>query len=652
MKQTTLGGFMDRYRPTVASLFAGLCMLATAAPAQSSDLISNYSYGTAFNNQRSMARLSDGTLVLMYQKAGTGPGNGLVLAVSEDNGANWTQVLQVAAITNVFPDLVPGPGRSIYAVYATNEDGPSVAFDARFTKVEYNATSGTWVVARTTSIVDAGATNGAFNAVIAQEGSLLWSALRYYEGGNYSVRLYVSADEGATWSYALEADPPGPNSDETAVLVPFGLKLALITYHQNSQFRWRSRDFGAPTGAWAASQLLHQVTDPLGSKSGYSALADDAGQLHLAFGDQGLKHMRTQGGVWGATPTVVSAQGYAPELTTDGSDLWAVWEEPIGTDQNTLVMQRYSHLSGTWIPGRTCLNASCERLPAAAWCYSAAAGSWSDVTLGAANTTTNDVINAATLKTLRDPGDALYVGMTVPFSHLYMSLGTAGSGGDAVWQYWNGSAWTAFVPASGPYACAASKDLVLWPAIGQAPADWAAVSVHGSAALYYVRTLATVGYVTPPRATQVTSYERNRFATVVDRDPAGLTMAWTRGTTAPFTIETRGTTSWTNYGSATPVSVGDGAPPGLALEQNRPNPFNPRTTIHFSLATAGPVRLRVYDVRGRSVATLADGAYAAGAHDVVWNGRTREGVAAAAGVYWYRLEASGTQAARRMILLP
>jgi hypothetical protein len=129
-------------------------------------------------------------------------------------------------------------------------------------------------------------------------------------------------------------------------------------------------------------------------------------------------------------------------------------------------------------------------------------------------------------------------------------------------------------------------------------------------------------------------------------------MAWTRGTTAPFTIETRGTTSWTNYGSATPVSVGDGAPPGLALEQNRPNPFNPRTTIHFSLATAGPVRLRVYDVRGRSVATLADGAYAAGAHDVVWNGRTREGVAAAAGVYWYRLEASGTQAARRMILLP
>jgi hypothetical protein len=654
MKNTTLdGGLMARYGAVVASMVASLCVVAASALAQASSLPSNYSYATAYNNQRSMARLSDGTLVLMYQKGGpVTAGNGLVLMVSEDNGATWTQVLQVAAINNVFPDLVPGPGRSIYVVYSISEDGPGANRDAQFAKVEYDVPTGTWRVTRTAFILDAGPSNAAFNAVVAREGSLLWCALRYFEAGGYSIRLYVSADEGATWSYALEADPPGPKADETAILLPVGSKLALIYYHQDSQFRWRRRDFGAPTNAWTASQLIRQLTVPLGSKSGYSVVADDNGQLHLLFGEGGLKHLRTVGGVWGVTPVVVAPLGYAPAVATDGVDLWAVWEESIGPDQNELVMQRYNGAEGIWDPSRTCFNKSCEHLPGAVWCYSATAGTWSDVTLGAGNSISNDVVHGTTLMTLRDPGDALYVGMSLPFSHLCVLLGTGGGGGDAVWEYWNGSAWTVFDPTSGPYAFATSTNLQLWPIIGQGPADWAKVSVNGSAALYYVRARATVAYLTPPRADQVTSYERNRFAEVVARDPSGLTLAWTRGTDAPYAVEMRGTIPWSDLGQGASVLAVGTTPAGFALEQNRPNPFNPHTTIRFSLATAGPVRLTVYDVRGRSVATLAQGGYGAGTHEVVWDGRARGGAATASGVYWYCLEANGGRATRRMILLP
>lgn len=87
------------------------------------------------------------------------------------------------------------------------------------------------------------------------------------------------------------------------------------------------------------------------------------------------------------------------------------------------------------------------------------------------------------------------------------------------------------------------------------------------------------------------------------------------------------------------------------LDQNRPNPFNPRTEIRFSIPERGSVQLRVFDAAGRVVATLADGTLSAGEHRVVWAGRTDSGAAVASGVYFYRLEAAGLRESKRMVLL-
>ena len=90
----------------------------------------------------------------------------------------------------------------------------------------------------------------------------------------------------------------------------------------------------------------------------------------------------------------------------------------------------------------------------------------------------------------------------------------------------------------------------------------------------------------------------------------------------------------------------------LALEQNRPNPFNPSTTISFTLPGECAVRLEVYDVSGRLVARLVDGArLSAGPHDVEWNGRDVSGRAAASGIYVYRLVAGKETISRKMVLL-
>ena len=93
-----------------------------------------------------------------------------------------------------------------------------------------------------------------------------------------------------------------------------------------------------------------------------------------------------------------------------------------------------------------------------------------------------------------------------------------------------------------------------------------------------------------------------------------------------------------------------------SLNQNVPNPFNPFTRIAFSLAHAGNVTLRIYDVAGRPVRMLVDGWRESGAYSEVWDGRDEIGRAVASGVYLYRLEMHelGSQRyaeTRKMVLL-
>jgi hypothetical protein len=88
-----------------------------------------------------------------------------------------------------------------------------------------------------------------------------------------------------------------------------------------------------------------------------------------------------------------------------------------------------------------------------------------------------------------------------------------------------------------------------------------------------------------------------------------------------------------------------------SLHQNHPNPFNPSTTISFSLRERSRATLAVYDVTGRLVRVLIDEVREAGPHDVTWDGRNRDGSAVTSGVYFYRLEAGEFVETKKMVLL-
>ncbi|QXD16622.1 T9SS type A sorting domain-containing protein [Rhodocaloribacter litoris] len=98
--------------------------------------------------------------------------------------------------------------------------------------------------------------------------------------------------------------------------------------------------------------------------------------------------------------------------------------------------------------------------------------------------------------------------------------------------------------------------------------------------------------------------------------------------------------------TATPVEEMAEVPAAVVLEPNRPNPFNPVTTIAYRLDRPTEVRLAVYDVLGRRVATLVDGLRPAGRHEVVFDATGR-----ASGLYVYRLETPAQVLTRTMVLL-
>ncbi|MXW63493.1 MAG: T9SS type A sorting domain-containing protein [Bacteroidetes bacterium SB0662_bin_6] len=93
-------------------------------------------------------------------------------------------------------------------------------------------------------------------------------------------------------------------------------------------------------------------------------------------------------------------------------------------------------------------------------------------------------------------------------------------------------------------------------------------------------------------------------------------------------------------------------PTGFELHENYPNPFNPSTTIGYSIPSETNVTVRVYDITGRIVKTLVHGqSHAPGTYEIIWDGTGDGGQTLASGTYFYSLEYLGRRDVKAMILL-
>ena len=93
------------------------------------------------------------------------------------------------------------------------------------------------------------------------------------------------------------------------------------------------------------------------------------------------------------------------------------------------------------------------------------------------------------------------------------------------------------------------------------------------------------------------------------------------------------------------------APEEYSLSDAYPNPFNPTTTLSFSVKTEGHFNLSIYDITGRLVSTLVDGNMEQGYHSMVWNGMDSNGYAVSSGMYIYALQGEGVSITKKMMLM-
>lgn len=102
----------------------------------------------------------------------------------------------------------------------------------------------------------------------------------------------------------------------------------------------------------------------------------------------------------------------------------------------------------------------------------------------------------------------------------------------------------------------------------------------------------------------------------------------------------------TNYSTVTGINQISEIAAKYTLKQNYPNPFNPSTKIQYSIAKAGFVSLKIYDMTGKVVADLVNANQTTGAYEVDFNAASL-----ASGVYYYKLESQGFAETKKMLLI-
>ncbi len=155
------------------------------------------------------------------------------------------------------------------------------------------------------------------------------------------------------------------------------------------------------------------------------------------------------------------------------------------------------------------------------------------------------------------------------------------------------------------------------------------------------------GQWTSPTNLHFVSKPSNEFASM----PAS-------GITMDIDGETRGSYPYMGAdeiaGSPLVLGVGDdpeAAPLKFALAGNYPNPFNPTTSIQYSIARSSHVTLDVCNVLGQRIATLVNQTMDPGTYTARWDGRSNAGTVAPSGVYYYTLVAGSFKETRAMVLM-
>jgi len=267
--------------------------------------------------------------------------------------------------------------------------------------------------------------------------------------------------------------------------------------YQDGGSRYAHRSFYLNSALWSGEETILTGS---GFASGFHAAAAGDGRLGVVMASgAALQFREYDGSSWSAVLTVRDATPLSPTALYIDQTPIALWGEDQGSGYRVWWC---ASKSGVAFSDPTPLLGTRAVLDRVLLYSDASANPFADLSAAAAEDTAADMVHPETGKLVAAVGDAVYFGLSEPFDLLNIVLASPGTGGVVKWEYWNGSIWQAFVPATGPCHFDSSPMRVRLFDDGWAtPDDWHATSVN-STSLYWVRARVVSAFATSPVGTQ------------------------------------------------------------------------------------------------------------------------------------------------------
>jgi len=428
---------------------------------------------------------------------------------STDDGDSWTCGGQILANNTAVADVVKDSSDNIYVLTSLLNPGAANANDVTFTKLTKGAGS-TWTQGSPHTLLDGTTLVGYTNATLTTQGATrFWVAARYFDGTNYNLNIYYSANfspsAAGDWSSSINSIATNSTSINYNIplLVRYGSNVGIIYSDNGSgtpQISWRSRADADGLTTWSGATNLTSGIN-LASTTNLTSAVDGDNRVHLAYtieSDSSLRHLFFDGANWSTYQNIGTTNSTLIALVPDGGDILVFYGNSSGNSNSLagnkkLVFKRgVSPFTVNDFSSATSVN-NAQGTFDSVWSYYNAV--FTNETTDAASNTTSDV------QTVSANGDALYLGKSYLFDAISWGIAVPGSGGTITWQYWNGSIWAnlSFNGSSSPNFTSSG-----W-AHFTAPADWAATSVNGEGtSYYYIRALSSA-YSTSPIGIQFTA---------------------------------------------------------------------------------------------------------------------------------------------------
>lgn len=374
--------------------------------------------------------------------------------------------------------------------------------------VKLTFANGTWATQTPVTVYDSGTSANKYPSVMKDLYDRIWVVWTRDDAGTYTLRSKSSSDDGQTFGSGSTDAGFDLSGDTTAC---FGLLIARTNYihclFTMGTTTVKNRDRSVDAGIWNATDTLYTGT---GLDSNLGAAVSAEGMLGALFAADGRLYLKEyDGAVWGALQTASAAAAHAPSLRYIGTAPYALFLRTIGTDQDELYE---SHRTGGTFGSPIPVLAQAA-LFATVFCHDAdAPAPYADVTTAAGDSGGADVFHPTSTALLAASGDGLYLGGDDRFSMVRVLLSTAGTVGTVTWSYWNGAAWSTFVPDSGAYSFDQANAAVrLFVDAATSPNDWQKTVVNAKNR-YWIRAIVGTAFATAPVGSQLTAVPKTSDA--------------------------------------------------------------------------------------------------------------------------------------------